>query len=103
MTLGRSISLHGDQIYNLLEEYQSQISSDSETEAKFDSSDSGWSHVDDIAFSGVASKIDIEGENESNEDFLWEDKSNYVGQREAFYNVSGPQSSARMWVVLWSA
>jgi hypothetical protein len=97
MTLGSSKSLRGDQKYNILEEYQSQISSDLETEAKFDSSDSGLSHVDDNAFSEVvASKTDIEGENGSNEDFLWEDKSNYVGQREAFCNVSGPQSSARM-------
>jgi hypothetical protein len=43
----------------------------------------------------IASEIDIEGENESNEDFLWEDMSSYVGQREAFCNVSEPQSSAK--------
>jgi hypothetical protein len=32
----------------------------------------------------IASEIDIEGENESNEDILWEDMSNYVGQRSLF-------------------
>jgi hypothetical protein len=54
-----------------LEEYKSQICSDSETEAEFDSSDSGSSHVDDIAEGEViASEIDIEGENERNEDFV---------------------------------
>jgi hypothetical protein len=85
MASGSSKSLRGDQIYNILEEYESQISSDSESEAEFDTSDSGSSHVDDTALGEViASEIDIEGENESNEDILWEDMSNYVGQREAF-------------------
>jgi hypothetical protein len=96
MDSGSSKILHGDQIYNILEEYKSQIRSNSETEAEFDSSDSGLSHVDDIALGEVTvSEIDIERENESNEDFLWEDMSNYVGQSENFCNVSGPQSSAK--------
>jgi hypothetical protein len=56
-------SLCGDQIYNILEEYESQISSDSETEAEFDSSDSGSGHVDDNALGEVTvSETDIEGE-----------------------------------------
>jgi hypothetical protein len=96
MALGSSKSLRGDQIYNSLEDYLSQTSSNSETEAEFDSSDSGSSHVNDTALGEVtAGEIDIKGENESNEDFLWKDMSNYVGQREAFCNVSGPQSSAK--------
>jgi hypothetical protein len=65
-----------------LEEYESRSSRDAETEAEFDRSDSGSSHVDDISLGKViASEIDIERENESNDDFLWEDMRNYVGQR----------------------
>jgi hypothetical protein len=43
----------------------------------------------------TVSEIDIKRENESNEDFLWENTGNYAGQREAFCNVSKPQSSAK--------
>jgi hypothetical protein len=64
MASGSSKSLCGNQIYNILVEYKSQISSDLETKAGFDSSDSGSSHVDDIALGEViANEIDIEGEN----------------------------------------
>jgi hypothetical protein len=93
---GSSKSFRGDKIYIILEEYESQISNDSETEAEFESSDGGPSHVDDIALGEVTvSEIDIEGENESNEDILQEVMGNYVGQREAFCNVFGPQSSTK--------
>jgi hypothetical protein len=52
--------------------------------AKFDSSDSGLRHFDDTPLGNVtASETDIE-EDESNEDFLWENMDNYVRQREAF-------------------
>jgi hypothetical protein len=72
MAWDSSKSLHGNQIYNILEKYKSQISNDSENEAKFDSSDSGLSHADDIALGEVTtSEIDIEEKNESNEGFLW--------------------------------
>jgi hypothetical protein len=64
MASGSSKSLHGNQIYNILEEYESQISSDSETDAKFYSSNSGSSHIDDNALSEVTvDEMDIEGEN----------------------------------------
>jgi hypothetical protein len=64
--------LCGEKVYNILEEYKSHISNDSEIEVKFDSSsDSGVNHVGDIALGEVVSKIDIKGEHESNEEFLW--------------------------------
>jgi hypothetical protein len=54
-----------------LEEYEGQINGDSECEAKFDSSDGGWSHNDDTALGEVvASETNIEGENECNEDYV---------------------------------
>jgi hypothetical protein len=96
MTLGNSKTLRGNEIYNIFEDYEGQISSDSEIEAKFYSIDSGLSHVDVIALGEVTvGEIDIKGEDERNEDFLWENISNYVGKREAFCNVSRSQSSAK--------
>jgi hypothetical protein len=93
MPSGSSKSLRGNEIYNILE-YEGQISSDSKTEAKLYSSNSGSSHIDDTALGEVTvSEIDIKVKNENNEDFLWEHMGNYVGQ--VFCNVSGPQSSAK--------
>jgi hypothetical protein len=43
----------------------------------------------------TVSEIYIEGVNEGNQDFLWENMANYMGQREAFSNVSRPQSSVK--------
>jgi hypothetical protein len=68
-----------DKICNILEEYEGEVLSNSESKAELDSRDSGSSHVDDILLGEVtASEIDIEGENEYNEDFLWEHVGNYV-------------------------
>jgi hypothetical protein len=49
MAAGGCKSLRGEEIRNILVEYEGQISSDSEVDGEFDTSDSGSSHVDDIA------------------------------------------------------
>jgi GH35 family endo-1,4-beta-xylanase len=48
------------------------------------------------------SEIDIEAEEERTEGFWWENMDSYVKQREAFYDVSGPQNNAKD-VTLWGA
>jgi hypothetical protein len=96
MALGGSKSLRGKEIGNILVEYEGQISSDSEIDGEFDTSDSGSSHVDDSAPGEViVSEIDIEAEEERTEGFWWKNMDNYVKQREAFYDVSGPQNNAK--------
>jgi hypothetical protein len=65
-------SLHCNEIYNTSKQYESQISTDSKTEAEFDSSDCGSSHVDHTALGEVTvSENGTEGENKGNEHFLW--------------------------------
>jgi hypothetical protein len=95
MASGGSKSLRGEEIRNILVEYEGQISSDSEIDGEFDTSDNGSSHVDDIALGeATVSEIDIEAE-ERTEGFCWENMDNYVKQREAFYDVSEPQNNAK--------
>jgi hypothetical protein len=49
MASGPCKRLRGEEIHNILVEYEGQISSDSEIDGEFDTSDSGSSHIDDIA------------------------------------------------------
>jgi hypothetical protein len=58
-------SLCGNDIHNILVEYDGQISSDSKIEDEFDTSDSGSRHFDDVAL-GKASESDIEGKDQKN-------------------------------------
>jgi hypothetical protein len=63
-------SLCGDDIHNVLVEYDDQISSDSKIEDEFDTSDSVSSHVDDIALGeAIVSEIDIAAEDEKTAGF----------------------------------
>jgi hypothetical protein len=57
MASGGSKSLCGEEIRNILVEYEGQISSDSEIDGEFDTSDSGSSHVDDIALGEAIVKL----------------------------------------------
>jgi hypothetical protein len=96
MASGGSKSLCGEEIRNILVEYEGQIRSDSKIDGEFDTSDSGSSHIDDIALGeAIVSEIDIEAEEERTEGFWWENMDNCVKQREAFYDVSGPQNNAK--------
>jgi hypothetical protein len=71
-----------NEIYNIFEDCGGQISNDSEVEAKLVSIDNGSSHVDGITLGEVTvSEIDVEEEDESNKDFLWENMSNYAEKK----------------------
>jgi hypothetical protein len=80
-------SLCGDEIYNTLEKYEGHVDSNMEIVAIFDNSDSGLRHFDDTPLGNITvSETDVR-EDERNENFLWKNTDNYVGQKGAFYNV----------------
>jgi hypothetical protein len=63
-------SLCGNDIHNILVDYDGQICGGSKIEDEFDTSDSGSSHVDDIALGEVTvSETDIEAEDEKTDGF----------------------------------